>query len=376
MRKIIGSFLLGMMLLSTIAFATERTEEENYDDLIQLISEQPITQTETIEDDLYQMQQDISITQTINGNIYVMAQDLEIKGATIYGNVYAMAQNIKIENAEITGSLYLMAENIEFAGVTNDFYALAEFVSMPKESIVWRNARIGANRLQISGNIGKNLYTSVETLEVLDTAVIAGKLNYFSKRRGMISEMAQVGEVGFEQMQEVEETYQDKVNDYVLESIKVIVKTLIIALLILFLSSKFQMLPRKDWTDLLKSMCKGIGVLVVFPVLAFLLVISIVASVLGISLFAIYGILLYIALPVVALELAHRIVFLKKNEHKGNKGKIILVAILIALAIWGISYIPAIGRSIKFLILLIGLGIIFDLLFKKVKNEPNNGEDK
>ena len=135
--------------------------------------------------------------------------------------------------------------------------------------------------------------------------------------------------------------------------------------------NKFNKLKRTEnvATDLLLAMCKGAGVLVLVPLIAVVLMCTVIGIALGISVIAIYVVLLYIATAMVAIEIAYRILS-KKEEIK--KGAIIGISILISIAIWAIGLIPLVGGAVKFIVLLMGLGILFDLMFQKIKKEEVN----
>lgn len=390
MKKVIGVFCLICILLASVSFAAYPEDLENAE--IQLISEtdaeniettafnptEVSEETEIIYDDVYKMANDVVISGIIDGNVYVMAQTAKIENATIYGNLYVMAQTVDIVDSDIGSSIYTMAQKITFSGMTNDMYALGEDVEFTENSYIWRTVRTIAENLIVNGNISRDLYASVGNMTIGDNTVIEGKLNYSSDNEGNISETAQIAEVQFEENDKEDvniDTEKITTTAIVLKNafqiISSIFKTLVVALIIVFLVNKFYKLKRTEnvTTDLLLEMCKGAGVLVVVPVIVFLLMCTIIGIAFGFVVLAIYFVLLYIATAIVALEITYRI--LSKKE-KIKKGSMVGFSILISLVIWAIGLIPVIGGAIKFIILLVGLGILFDLIFQKVKKEEIN----
>lgn len=380
MKKIIGILMIMIMMLSTNSFATTPEGEVNYDDSIDLISLEdeimPISAFNIVEDDIYRIEKQVILQDMVDGNVYIIAQDLKITGAVIEGNVYAMAESIIIENSEITGSVYAMGQTIQVTGEMNDIYALAGNMTIGKEAMILRNARIAADLLQVDGKIGKNLYATLEDLKIGETAEIAGEVNYLSPNQGIISEMAKIGDVQFHVWEEDEEVETNTVKEITIDIIKIAFRTLVIAWFILCFVHKYEKLKRGKTTDFLIALCKGIGVLTLVPTVSILLIISIIGTALGVSLLAIYSVLLYIALPVIALEIAYRLLTAKQTETKIGTAKCIGIAIMVSVVLWAISCIPTIGGSIKFLFVLMGLGMLFDLMFQKIKNQPNNGENE
>ena len=120
--------------------------------------------------------------------------------------------------------------------------------------------------------------------------------------------------------------------------------------------------------DFAKSLCKGAGMLVIIPVISLIFVITILGIPLGLAVLAIYTILLYVSTTVMATEIAYRILK-RKNEEQLKDRKLIGMSILVALVIWAIGLIPVVGTSVKFILILIGLGVLFDIMFQKNKKE-------
>lgn len=373
MKKVIGVLILIVLMFANISLAAypedlEENEEVNYDDLIELISNEPMDPSNMVEDDIYALDQDVVIDKMVDGNVYAMGQNVKIEGANIFGNVFVMAEKIEITNSQIGGSVFAMGETVNFSGSMNDVYVAGNRVNFNQDCSVWRNAKVSGGTINVNGEIGRDFTAFAETLNVAETAKIVGKLNYSSEKEGTISENAQIGNVAFEQA-EPNNTYQKRTGDYVFDFITIIARTLIVALIIVFLVNKFKNLYTKEnmVSEYLKSIGKGIGVLIVVPVITVLLMISIIGTGLGVSLLAIYIVTLYLATSIFAVEVAYRL-------EKENKVKIIGIAISVSVIVKAISFIPMIGGTIVFLTALIGLGTLFDMLFKKVKNEAIDGE--
>lgn len=385
MKKIIGGLILMVIMLPTIvlaAYPEDMEEQANYDGLIDLqelqTTSDPIDTSETIESDIYEMNQDVLINQTVDGNVYVMAQNAKIEDANIYGNVYIMAKKIEVINSEIEGSLYVMGEDITFSGMTNDVYACGSNIEFCEDSYVWRDAKIAGNTVKVNANIARNLYAGVKSLSVGDNAVIEGTLKYFSEEEGNISESARIADVQFEK-EATEDTQKQESNvmKYIYEVLKVAFQAFILVLIVVFGVHKFKTLKRSNniTSDFLKDTGKGALVLIFVPIISILLMISIIGMGFGFVLLALYFILLYISIPVTALEITHRILA-KQSENEIKKGKMIGISILISLIFWAIKFIPTIGGIIRFIAVLIGLGITATLIFQKNKKEEMNENEK
>lgn len=399
MKKVVISFILILMVISTFSFAAYPAELENAElemiddtdlgemeeteiepkvledaEVTTIEPRNSIGSDEIISDDVYKMEDEITLTKVIDGNVYIMAQDVKITESVIYGNLYVMAQNIEIVSSEINGSIYAMGEKIKFSGITNDAYLLGSEIDLSSDSYIWRNVRVAGGTVNLNGSIARNVYATVSNLSIGDNAEISGKLNYTSESEGNISENAKISELQFNK-QEIKEKQTEDVNamSYVYKALGIAFKTLIVTLIIVFVVNKFKTLKRTNNVaiDFLKNTAKGALVLVIVPILSILLMISVIGLGFGFVALALYVIALYMATSIMAVEIAQRILN-KSQENEIKKGKTILVSVLVSLVIWGISFIPVLGGIVNFIILLMGLGIIFDLIFQRTKKEEVN----
>lgn len=383
MKKRIGILCLIFMMFATFSLATETIDlgipqTENQEDGIMPISQMPVDTDdngyEMIYDDVYKMENQVTINQVIDGNVYVMARDVKVENAVIYGNLFVMAENIQIVDSEIAGSIFAMGENVDFSGMTNDLYACGSKVNMAAGSYIWRNAKVAGETINIDGNVGRNFDVGVNQLVVGEHAQIEGILHYFSNKEANISEKAQIQDVQFIQDEEEENETSNGVN-YAFEIANVAFQTLIIALIIVFLVNKFKTLKRTDniGIDFLKSTGKGALMLIFVPILSIVLMLSVIGIGLGLIVLVLYIIGLCVAIPVSSVEIAHRILAKKENV---KKGVWIGISILVSLVIWAIRFIPVIGGIVRFILVLIGLGIISSLIFQRNKKEEVNENEK
>lgn len=383
MKKRIGILFLIFMMLTTFSLATEtidlglpQTEEQ--DDGIMPISQMPVDSDgegyEMIYDDVYKMENQVTISEVIDGNVYVMARDAKVENAVIYGNLFVMAEEIEIVDSEIAGSVFAFGEKLNFSGMTNDLYACGSKVDITAGSYVWRNAKLAGETIHIDGNVGRNLDVGVNQFVVGDNAKIEGILHYFSSKEGTISEKAQIQDVQFIQDEEEENGTSNGVN-YVFEIANVAFQTLIIALIIVFLVSKFKTLKRTNniAMDFLKNTGKGALMLIFLPILSVVLMLSVIGVGFGLIVLVLYIIGLCVAIPIASVEIAHRILA-KKEEVK--KGLWIGLSIVVSLLIWAMKFVPVIGGIIRFILVLIGLGIICSLIFQRNKKEEVNENEK
>lgn len=390
MKKVVGILFLIFTLMATVSLAAYPAdleaaelqalqEESNIEPISELDEVESLIQprtsegeTELILDDIYKMEKEAVVTGIVDGNVYLMANKAKIENAMIYGSVYIMAQEVDITNSDIGGSVYVFGNKVKFSGNTNDFYGAGNEIELAKESYIWRSARVAAENLSVNGAIEKDLHAGINKLQVGDTAVIQGKLNYYADKEGAISEQAKIQEIQFDEVEQNEEKV-NPVMDYVYEAGSVILMTLVIALVVVFCITKFTALRRSEklGIDLLKNAGKGALVFLFMPIIAIVLMLTVIGAGIGVIGLVVYIVLLFVAISITSVEIAYRICT-KKQTNEVKKGAIIGISILVSLVIWAIRFIPVIGGIVRFIAILIGLGIWYTVMFQKIKKEEVN----
>lgn len=405
MKKVIGILFLTVILIATTVLAAypedlenaelEQTQEENITTLTneqlenaESLIEEPATEeldileiTENdrlideynhegvITSDLYQFDKEITLNTIVDGNVYVMAESVKFDHAVIYGNAYIIGQNIELKNVDIQGSLYVCGQNIEISGKINDIYACGAEINFSEDAYVKRDVKLAGESLKIDGTIQRDAFIGVNNLIINGNTVINGTLNYASQNEVSIPEHAQIANVNFEKI-EIEEDVDNvgtSFTDYIAKLIKIVVTTAILSLIIVSFVNKFSKMNRteKVANDLLKNAGIGALVLILTPILTIILSASNIFRPIGISGLLIYIVGLILATSMTSIEIAKRIVAKKQNEL--GKWKKVGIASLVALVYGIVGFIPVVGTICKIAFLLIGLGIIFNLLFKNNK---------
>lgn len=399
MKRILGILFLILVMFTTVCFAAfpaelegEETEEGlenfgtldtkndnenvNYDYLVMPISEDENTekQENMILDDVYKIEESVIIDYDIDGNAYILAEEVTIENVIINGNLYVLAKKIDISNSQINGSIYALGEKFEFSGITQDIYACGAEVTIGDKATVVRNLKVASDILNINGNIQRNVDAGIDELNIASTAKINGKLNYYSEKKGEISQQAQINEIVFTQetVEEADVKEENIASDIISGILTFALKALVVALVIFFGTTKFNELKRTEnfAGDYVKASAKGIGFLVLVPLIAIILICTVIGVGFGFVVLALYIIALYIAVPLFCIETSKRI--FDKKEKSDKKLQIIGVAVLISAIIGALKFVPVLGGILKFIVILIGLGIIVNLMFEKTSKEVVN----
>ena len=380
MKKVVGSLIICIMLMTTIAFAAYPADLEDAE--LQALNEVtssenigfeavPVVDPEAYEenqsylpDDWYNMDNKVEETgKIVDGNSYLMANDISLSNTSIYGNLYILGNNITISNIEVSNSVYIAGNNVEFEGTANDMYVIGNDVRLGANAVIMRDIKVGGSKITFDGRVGRNAYVAAEDFELGSTAQIARMLEYTAEEEITIPEGAEVGDVKFEKQEvkvdtEIKET-KPSIKSYLMKAIKVAIKTVITACILVFLVGKFKKMERNSGYGALFG--KGILGLVLVPILSVVLCITILGAGFGVSMMAIYIILLCYARAVMATEIAYRYWNKKSQEPIGN-GKLIGTATGIGLVVWLVGLIPVIGIILKMVLGLMGLGVILTLV--------------
>ena len=199
-------------------------------------------------------------------------------------------------------------------------------------------------------------------------ADIYGNLKYSSTKEIQIPDGAVQGETTFTQIAKQET--KEKVTDYFANAATAVVFTLVIyGLALLFSKSSIEKCTKIASKKFLPAFGIGILSLILIPVVSFLLLISIVGAPVSIALLVLYGLLLAISGSVFAISIAN--IISEKIKITNAWLKALCVAI-VSLLVYIIGIIPYVSL-IKFLIIILGFGIILmNMFFKNINFEKKD----
>lgn len=319
----------------------------------------------TINNDLYQIGEDITINQDINGNIYIMANSINIEKISIIGNVFLIAEEVNIKNTYISGSAYIIAEDIVLNSQIQDIYLIGKNIELGNSSYVSRSAKIMGEATSISGIIGTSCYINSNNIEISNDTQIEGILSYVSSKEAQIGKQAVISEITAK-IKEVEQTKNiEKTKSFgVLDILGGIIKVLaIIGILYIIFKEKFKTTKKITAFDLLKTLIIGTCVTIFIPLISLISIITIIGAGIGLLIILIYVILLYISSVIASYVIATNIV--KEYSFK----KILGLTIIIYIIYKAICIVPIIGLLIRTLMVLIGVGYTVRLIFNRKKEE-------
>ncbi len=308
----------------------------------------------------------------VDGNVFIFGQDVKITGR-INGSLYVFASTVTIEEeALVAVSSFIFADTIRINGVTMDMYAAARNFEMTKTGIIYRDARIGSDNVAIFGQIGRDLELASGNIQVYkdeETRAYVGRnLNYYSDKK--VDDMDKItvnGEVKFTEKKQ-EATKTTTISDYVFDGIGEAIFVLVIYAIFIFVAPKFTE-KTKDYisTKGLLGVAIGLGFTVLVPVVAFLLMFTVIGIPVSLIMFVVY---------ILALILNSAVVSIAVNEFIANKipaidtiWKKILMILPVAFVIFIARELPIVGGWIGAIVLFAGVGILVLYQFDKRKKE-------
>lgn len=321
------------------------------------------TSTNMKKGDVYLSGDDVTVDYIVDGNLYVFAKSVTIN-SQIGGDVFAFAETVNVgEQGYVFSNLFTCAKTVNVSGVVYDLYALAQDVQI--NGYIYRDIRVASNSLDIKGTIGRNAYaqsnnitfaTAQEGQEkgtVSSAGIVNGNLEYGASKEISIPDGAVAGETKYTP---INEKNSNGVKTYMLSLGTEIATVIIIWLLCLWLAPKFL---NKTNTLLTKKVPALIGYGILVPILA--IVTFVILAILGItSKIAIIELMLLAVL----ISISSSVFVIATNNIVCNKLKIeknigIFGMLIVSSAVlWLICIIPYVGSIVRFITLILGLGII------------------
>lgn len=383
MKKIIG-VILGLILVLRLSATTIIAAEFRFAG-----EEGNITVSETEEvKNLYTGGNFVSINADVEKGLYVggnvvtvdgdIGDHLIIGGSTVMirgdvgGTIHAGGGSVVIEGA-VTDDLFVGGGTVtisESASVGGDLIVGGGVVNIlgPVEGDVF----LGGGQVIINSSIGGSVKAEVENLELGEEAMISGDIAYKSSKEMTIAEGATLlGETEFTEVSKTEvykasgETLKSGLLPW-LVSMGLLVKFLVSITtgltLVYFFNKWTQVFVKEAFTNFWANLGVGFATLVSVPVVAIVLLITVVGASLAGLTGIIYTLMLFLALPLATITFGSWLmkVLWNRDKYIADWKAVVLGVVAINL----LFLIPPIGWLVKLTFMLIGLGSLYRLAYK------------
>lgn len=264
-----------------------------------------------------------------------------------------------------------------------DFFMIGNMITTTNEFNVKKDVYMFSTMLNLSGNIGRNMFVAGESI-TLDDVTINGNLNLYAldiiigdnvnitgtlkyNKDAKISGLKNA-KIGTTITYEAAETSDvDNTMFLVQDFLTSFVSLSLLGILIYILCPKvFNKLKEKtknyNFVEGLKDTSFGFLTLIGFPIFMLMLFFSIFFMPISIIGLLLYGIAIYLTILVVGNLVGDIIV--KKLLKKENAYISIIIGVLVVKLL---KIIPVVGGLLSFIVLCLGLGLIIKLFFSKEK---------
>ena len=363
--------------------------------------------SETNKDDLGNPKlESVTNASKIEGNVFVAAKTFVLDPkCEINGDLYIYATEIKLsQNAIIRGNVFVIGDKFDFNSEINagDLYANVKDFNMGYFGFVYRDLHLSAESTTLSGSIYRNSFISSDKITTTSTFInnkdfnienslntifsgtikgnaninsknltfkskddtdknatclISGDLNYSSKNEIKIEDKIIFGNVNYSEYKSSNNLLSN-IGNHLLELIASLIYVAIIYSMLNKFAPKFvEKLSTINTSSILKTLSIGILILILFPILSIILLLTKIGSLLGILIAIIYGLLLIIAKPIVVILISK--ILKSINPY-------ISIAI-ITTVLYLVNLIPYVGFIVATLVLIIGFGMIVKSLLPNKK---------
>jgi hypothetical protein len=340
---------------------------------------------DVVHDNLYLAGGNVSVEEVVFGDLIVAGGNIRILG-NVLGDLMIVGGNVTVLGP-VNGDVRVAGGNILINGaVSGDLVAVGGSVSVLPTVSVGRDTLVAGGNVSLSGTVDGNVkiaggmididsriegdvtVKAQEKLLISDTTRINGELSY-TEQEGLLVTINDAAVIaGGIVVKEGENIPDENVVGPIVKifSILVAIKLLtflITALILVSLFKKFsQAVVSAAFSDIPKQLGRGFIALVVIPVAAVFLCITILGSALGGILFLVYGILMILAALYSNIIFGNWILKMFKHEQKEVNLKTALIG---TLALFLVALIPVLGVFLLFFFVLLSLGAITELSYKK-----------
>ena len=323
---------------------------------------------------LFQADEKIKINEELNGTSF-LAGNKVIVNESINGIGFIAGEEVEI-NGEQEYIFNIGFDTKINSNIKNDLFTYSEEIKLNKDNIINRDAYIAGTTLVIDGNINRNAYIYGGVVEI--NGIVKGDVNINATEINIGRNAQILGTLKYNENALIQglndniktKTYKIEenitLNDYISSFITSYIHLTLLAIVLVYVfkkQTKNILKQTKDKKTIVSLLGKGFLILIGIPIISLTLIMTDLFMSIGVIAIILYGIIIYISEIIVAYILAH---YLDKKYIKKSINNYLLV-ILGIFIIKVLSIIPLIGGFVYFIILLLGLGIIGNMIKEAIK---------
>lgn len=382
-REVVGLFALFAISASLLSPSTAEALERRY-------SEETVTISadEVIDDTLIVSADTVVIEGEVNGDLIAVGRKIIVSGP-VGGNLIAIAESINL-SGEVKGLVLTAASTVIVDGsdIGGDFWSAAGNITLGKDTKIARNATLATETASIAGDIGSDAHLFGESFDIQGTvhedvvayadrvnllsgAHVLGNLSFHAdeEEKLQLAPTAKVdGDTNFHARSD---RFQNQ-NKYLslkfyLHQLFWIVSAFIFGFIILVLFPSLRALNLYGDLEGLKTAGTGLVAIVSMPILATLVAVTLIGLPIAVVSFIAWMLIIY-ASKIVLANVIGQMVFRNSAREDSLVATLIVGLALVLIA----SNIPVIGGVISFLLVIIGSGLIIQLLMEYLSDVMAN----
>ncbi len=343
-KKIAGFALLFVFLLSFPVSAL----------YIRTGGEVVIAEGTIIDDNLFAAADEITVSGHIKGDAICLGADITIDGK-VDGSIIAAGGDVIVSGT--ARNVFVVGGDVSIAGVVkNDLLAGCGQLITGKKSRIGKDAFVGCGNARIAGKIYRDLWVGAGTMKIAPGALIKGKLDY-SAENVDISENTQIfGAITSYARPELGRQAAKFFAGVALtcKIVSLLAALILGILIIIFFPNQVKMVASAMLNKFWRNLGWGIVWLIVTPVIALLLFMTLIGIPLGVLLSFLYLFGIYTAGIFISVVIGKAIF-----DRLGRTKISLIWSLLLGLIIYNlIGLIPLLGGLIKFVLFLWAFGAL------------------
>lgn len=381
LRRPAGTLVVlgGLLLMLGYARPAEAIEIRSSEDI-------SVDAGEIVDDTFVAFGRTVRIDGEVTGDLITFAQSIEING-TVLGDIYSFGRTIEVEGQvgggfagfgqvirigdSIGQSVYGFAQSLRSspdATITGDLFAFGEDINVGGS--IGRNATVFGSTLTISGEVKRDVTFRGQVATVQSSAIIGGNLDMGLPNEDDLEVDSAATVVGETILDVPVPGREEEEEDGILSLWNIawtalwLVTAFLSGLLLLSALPALRRVPLDNLTGILTSAGLGFVLVTATPVLAVVLVVTLIGLPAGLVVAAVWALSLYVSKIVVAHFLGNALL---RPRQQGVRSLLLpllagLVLVLIAVSL------PYVGWVINLLLVIIGLGAMGQALYQSAGN--------
>lgn len=325
---------------------------------------------------------EVSKEDATNGSVALAGETVEYKGKA-KGISFLAGNKVNFNGKSEYAIIAANQANIN-GTINNDTIIAGNIVTVGKEAIIKRDAIVAGATVEINGNINRNISIYASSVSIKD-AQINGNLKIYATNIKIDKDVKVIGTLSYPKDADIKlnnkaaigkivktKEVQTKKDNFAIttmnEFMSLMSLLLILAILTLIAPKLFKKIENTyekfDFNKALETFTKGLVLLVMMPLVMFALVLISFGIPLALILLAIYIITIYLS-PIFSAYLLGYKLWQKFFDKDMN---MLIVGILGLSTLFILYLIPGINALAKVIITIIGIGILYDTVIKKISS--------